>query len=153
MNGSCGIHPAVKALVKTIFLSGTISRNTPSFGISVPSGPSITIKPRPPGLRSSSTTGVVYGRGAHHSPSARSRRGKRPGGGASIRRVIDNSCSAIGSPVMSGPCSHGSSRGRLASGHGGLRRGDIHPHPLPDVPVRVLEAATVHEAVILLRAG
>src|SRR5215203_3665087 len=46
-------------------------------------------------------------------------------------------------------CGSGIDRGR----HGGLRRLDVHPHDLPDVAVRVLEAAAVHEAVILFRAG
>src|SRR3546814_11903408 len=38
-----------------------------------------------------------------------------------------------------------------ARGHRGLRRRDVHPHYLPDVAVRILEAAAVHEDVILLR--
>src|SRR4051794_22006589 len=35
--------------------------------------------------------------------------------------------------------------------HGGLCRLEIHPHHFPDMAVRILEAAAVHEAVILLR--
>src|SRR5829696_8480335 len=46
--------------------------------------------------------------------------------------------------------------GAMRSGCGlvaelGFGRGDIHPHHLPDMPIRILEAAAVHEAVVLAR--
>ena len=50
-------------------------------------------------------------------------------------------------------CLDGRSSGRSHLAHGFLGRLHVHPHHFPDVAVRILEAAAVHEAVILLRAG
>src|SRR6478672_857304 len=44
-------------------------------------------------------------------------------------------------------------RGFRILGHGGRRGLHVHPDRLPDMTVEILEAAAVHEAIILLLAG
>src|SRR5882757_11126099 len=67
MNGFAdGSHALIYASVKTSFSFLTTSKYTPRFGNSFPSGPRITIRFAPPGRTSSSTTGVVQGRGVNH---------------------------------------------------------------------------------------
>src|SRR5216684_3470743 len=53
-------------LVKTRRDGGTISRKTPFIGYSAPSGARMTIRSAPPGLRSTSQTGLVKVFGPHH---------------------------------------------------------------------------------------
>src|SRR3954454_25154586 len=41
----------------------------------------------------------------------------------------------------------------LMAAHRGKRGFEVHPHRLDDMAVEVLEAAAIHEAMVLLRAG